>query len=197
MKIVCLGDSLTEGDYGVYKKSGIANVKDENYPYFLSLSLNCEVKNFGRCGATPKSYLDFYNGGGVDVKGADIIVLMLGTNGGLTVNNKDEYLQIVNNCRRDNKNAKITLCTPPHVTENPEMSNCGYKPNVDNATVAVKQIAKDENLKFIDINAFDGFNADNEDIMQSNDGLHFTTLGYKTLASFIEENLKKLYPELF
>ena len=49
MKICCLGDSLTEGDYGVKGKSGIANVKKENYPYFLAQSTGWEVKNFGFC----------------------------------------------------------------------------------------------------------------------------------------------------
>ena len=32
--ICCLGDSLTEGDYGIFGKSGIANVKTDNYPCF-------------------------------------------------------------------------------------------------------------------------------------------------------------------
>jgi lysophospholipase L1-like esterase len=197
MKIVCLGDSLTEGDYGVYNKSGIANVKPQNYPYFLSLFLNCEVKNFGRCGATPKTYLDFYNRGGVDVKGADVIIIMLGTNGGLSLTDNNDYLQIINNCHRDCENAKVVLCTPPHATINPKMSNCGYKPNVDNATAEVKQIAKDKNLALIDLNSFNGFNDDNENIMQPNDGLHFSELGYKTLAEFIKNQLKSLYPQLF
>ena len=36
MKIACIGDSLTEGDYGVSGKVGIANVHKENYPSFLA-----------------------------------------------------------------------------------------------------------------------------------------------------------------
>lgn len=35
MKIVCLGDSLTEGDYGT-DTAGIGDVRAENYPYFLA-----------------------------------------------------------------------------------------------------------------------------------------------------------------
>lgn len=42
---MCIGDSLTEGDYGVYGKSGIANVCEKNYPYFLSQMLNVPVIN--------------------------------------------------------------------------------------------------------------------------------------------------------
>jgi hypothetical protein len=108
-----------------------------------------------------------------------------------------DYLQIISNCHRDCENAKVVLCTPPHATVNPKMSNCGYKPNVDNATAEVKQIAKDKNLALIDLNAFNGFNDDNENIMQPNDGLHFSELGYKTLADFIKNELKSLYPQLF
>ena len=51
MKVICcLGDSLTEGDYGIFGKSGIANVQPENYPYFLSKITGWEVRNFGKCG---------------------------------------------------------------------------------------------------------------------------------------------------
>ena len=83
MKIVCLGDSLTQGDYGDFGKRCIPNVHPENYPYFLSEILNCEVVNYGKCGFTSSDFINFYNSGAVDVKGADIIIIMLGTNGGL------------------------------------------------------------------------------------------------------------------
>lgn len=146
MKIVCLGDSLTEGDYGILGKSGIKNVKDKNYPYFLSNILNCEVKNFGKCGYTSTSYLKYYLSGAVDVKGADIIVIMLGTNGGLdpekdTAGNRD-YAELISACKNDEPKAKIVLCTPPHVTANPEMSNFGYADRVEKAVNFVRNIAK-------------------------------------------------------
>ena len=30
--ICCIGDSLTEGDYGMYGVTGVANVHEKNYP---------------------------------------------------------------------------------------------------------------------------------------------------------------------
>lgn len=105
MKICCLGDSLTEGDYGIYGKSGIGNVHAENYPYYLHLLSGAEVLNFGKCGYTSSSYLNFYDDGNVDLNGCDIIIIMLGTNGGLdpesdTKENAD-FVTLIDRCRRD------------------------------------------------------------------------------------------------
>ena len=77
-----MGDSLTEGDYGVYGKRCIANVQKENYPYFLSKIFNAEVRNFGKCGFTATHYLNYYKEGNVNLENADVIIIMLGTNGG-------------------------------------------------------------------------------------------------------------------
>ena len=52
---------MTEGDYGVFGKSGIANVQGKNYPYYLKKLLNTEVVNCGKCGFTATSYLEYYN----------------------------------------------------------------------------------------------------------------------------------------
>lgn len=196
MKICCLGDSLTEGDYGVFGKRGIANVHSENYPYFLKKSLGCEVFNYGRCGYTATSYLKYYQDGKADVTGADIVLIMLGTNGGLdpskeTQGNEDFY-NLVSLVCKDAENAKIMLITPPHATENPEYSNCGYISNVINAQKFVKNASAKLNLPLIDLGAFEEFNAENEKIYQPNDGLHFTEKGYKVMAGFIENELKKL-----
>ncbi len=199
--ISCIGDSLTEGDYGVYRKRGIANVKPENYPYFMSRLLDCEVRNFGKCGATASDILKRYRDGLIDVKGSDIVVIMLGTNGGNTPHadtqcNKD-YIEIINLIKRDAKNAKIVLLTPPHATVNPEMSNCGYAQNVEYAGEFAKHTANELSLGIIDVGASDQFNDQNEDVMQTNDGLHFTEIGYKTLAEIVSSGLKKLYPKFF
>lgn len=71
MVISCIGDSLTEGDYGVFGKRGIANVHKENYPYFLALLTGAEVHNFGKCGFTSTDYRKYYEKGNVDVKGSE------------------------------------------------------------------------------------------------------------------------------
>ncbi len=193
MLIACLGDSLTEGDYGVFGKSGIANVQEKNYPYFLAREANCQVKNFGRCGARASSYLEYYKEGNVDVKGADKILIMLGTNGGQdpsqdTVDN-EAYRKLIKACRQDNPKAQIYLLTPPHVTENPEYSNCGYVLQVRMAQEFVRKLADTEKLPLIDVAGIPQFTAENESIYQANDGLHLVEKGYQVLADFVWNKL--------
>lgn len=195
MKICCLGDSLTEGDYGIYGKSGIGNVHAENYPYYLHLFSGAQVMNFGKCGYTSSSYLNFYDEGNVDLNGCDIIIIMLGTNGGLdpagdTKENAD-FETLIDRCRRDCPDAEIVLCTPPHVTENPEYSNCGYAERVKKAVKWVREKAKSDNIKLIDVAGYDLFCDENEHIMQPNDGLHFGKTGYINLAAYIYDGLSE------
>lgn len=194
MRICCLGDSLTEGDYGIFGKSGVANVHKENYPFFLGKFSGCEVVNYGQCGYDATAFLKYYNTGSVEIKNADVIIILLGTNGGLdpkkdTVGNRD-YIELIKNCRRDAPGASIVLCTPPHVTENPLMSNFGYAEQVKKAVSFVKKVADDFRLPLADLAGCGLFTAENEPVMQANDGLHFTEKGYETMAGFLYEFLK-------
>lgn len=196
MKICCLGDSLTEGDYGVKGKSGIANIGEKNYPYFLAKQTGWEVKNFGFCGVNPSHFLGIYKDGKVDVTGADLIVIMLGTNGGLDAQNDTQanvdYKKIVEKCKEQSPGAKIAVVTPPHVTSNPEFSNCGFAPRVNAAVDFVREFAKSNDVYLFDLASTDLFTDENENIMQANDGLHFVEIGYKTLAEYIEKEIRKI-----
>ncbi len=193
MLICCLGDSLTEGDYGVPGKQGIANVQPENYPYFLSKLTGAEVRNFGRCGYRATDYLEYYKTGAVDVRDADVILIMLGTNGGHdphgTSAANEAYEELIRCCRRDAGKAEIILCTPPHATVNPQMSNYGAAPQVKDATAFVRILAEREGLRLIDVARCPDFTAETEAVMQPNDGLHFGRLGYETMAKFIFRHL--------
>ena len=193
--IICIGDSLTEGDYGVKGKRGIANVQPKGYPYFLEKMLDCEARNYGKCGFTSVNYLKFYKEGTVKMCGADAVVVMLGTNGNLDLasdcqGNKD-YHELITLLKNDAPDAKLILCTPPHVTTNPEYSNCGYAEQVEKAVRFVRDYAKREGITLLDLAASDAFTAENEAVMQPNDGLHFGEVGYETLAGIIAEELKK------
>ena len=44
----------------------------------------------------------------------------------------------------------------------------------------------------IDVALCEQFNAENEHIMQPNDGLHFGEIGYKTLAEFIAVGVRNI-----
>lgn len=201
MIICCIGDSLTEGDYGIKGMRCIANVHPENYPYFLSQELSCQVRNFGKCGFRATDYLSFYQQGNVNLQGADLILVMLGTNGGHSVSEDTEdnraYLALLEQLKQDAPGAKLVLMTPPHATQNPEMSNCGYSDQAREAAAWVRRAAEKQGLALIDVGRYEAFCAENEYRYQANDGLHFVEEGYRELASFVAGSLKSLYPEKF
>lgn len=189
-----MGDSLTEGDYGIPGVRGTPNVKKENYPYFLSLLTGAEVKNYGKCGFRASQYLDLYRTGELDVEGADIIIIMLGTNGGFNDNidtpDNEAFCSLIDSLENDAPSAKIALCTPPHATSNKAYVNHGYMPQILLARKFLRRVARDRNLPVIEVADCPDFCEENEHIMQPNDGLHFGLLGYQTLAKFICKELK-------
>lgn len=193
--ICCVGDSLTEGDYGIRGSSGIANVKKENYPFFLAQLTGADVRNFGRSGSLSHNALGWYVEGGYRVADADIIIILLGTNGGHTeecTSREDvSYLELLDRFKKDAPQAKIYICTPPHCTENPAYSNCGFAEKVSNAVKFVRKTAEKYGYPLIDLAADPHFTAETEDVMLPNDGLHFGELGYRTLAQIIYEAIKK------
>lgn len=193
MVICCIGDSLTEGDYGVKNTRGIADVHPENYPYFLSRLTGAEVRNFGKCGWKASHMLAWYEKGGVNVKDADIVILMLGTNGGQSADGEspdnDAYRQLAENIQKDAPQAVLYLCTPPNATVDPSYSNCGYMPQVREAAGFVRRFAAEKSLPLIDLLSSKRITPETEAILQPNDGLHFTETGYRTLAEEIYQGI--------
>ena len=193
MRILCIGDSLTEGDYGYKYQRGVKNVHPENYPYFLSKIFGVETINAGKCGFTSTKYLAYYQAGNVTAKGADVVIIMLGTNGGLDPDSETrgnaDYKTLVELVRRDAPMARIFVCTPPHVTENPALINCGYSERVEKAVRWVRAYAARSGLDLIDVANAPMFTAASESVMQPNDGLHFGATGYLTMAEFIAERI--------
>ena len=188
MKILCIGDSLTEGDYGYKYQRCVMNRHPENYPYFLGKILGVETVNAGKCGFTSSKYLEYYKAGNVTAKGADVVIILLGTNGGLdpeadTQGNAD-YEALVGLVRQDAPNAKIVICTPPHVC-----AGCGCAEKVDKAVRWVRAYAERSGLALIETDDVPVFTAENEKIMQPNDGVHFGATGYLMMAEFIAEHL--------
>ncbi len=191
MIISCIGDSLTEGDYGVAGKSGIANVHKENYPFFLAAITDAEVRNFGKCGFQATDMRGYYEEGYVKVTGSDKVIVMLGTNGGLDgdkeVKGNEDYRTIIKKIRSDAPKAEIYVCTPPHVTQNPNYSNCGYAGWVAKAVDFVRKYAKENDVKLIDMAKCPYFTEETEHIYQPNDGLHFCEEGYRKMAEYIAD----------
>jgi len=195
MIIACIGDSLTEGDYGVFGKRCIANVHKENYPYFLSQITGAEVHNYGKCGYRAGGYLNHYLAGNAPVNDADLVLVMLGTNGGQKLGedtpDNAAYDELVQHLQKDAK-GPVVLMTPLHATEDPAYSNCGYAPQVKDAVAFVRDYAAKHNIPMIDIAAVPDFCAANEAVYQANDGLHCVEEGYRRLAEIIADHLKMM-----
>ncbi len=196
MIICCIGDSLTEGDHGIKGVKGVANVTPISYPYFLAKMTGAEVRNFGKCGWRSSDMLRWYQDGGMDLRDADIVILMLGTNGGQSENGTSPedraYIRLAELILKDAAKAKLVLCTPPNATVNPEYSNCGYAPQVAEAAAFVRKLAAEKGLPLIDLAASKRITPETEDVLQGNDGLHFTDEGYRVLAEEILAGLKEV-----
>lgn len=190
LKITCIGDSLTEGDYGL--APGVANVHYRNYPFYFSMQTGATVANYGCCGATATSYFKDWMPK-VDVSDADVIVIMLGSNLGLQGTYGASYKKIVKKVQHDMKEgATIILVTPPHATENPDQSNYGYNPDVIGAVKVIRNYAAETGLAIIDAYTNSPIQAENEDLYQPNDGLHMAEDGYKAFAEFMAEEIRKI-----
>lgn len=191
MKVACLGDSLTEGDYGL--QVGVANVFYRGYPFFFAQMTGAVTVNYGYCGATSSYYLSEYNAGRVDVTDANVVILMLGTNLGLEGDLGEAYRQLVGEVRKDMKeDAVLILVTPPHATEDETKPNYGYHENVVSAVEFVREFAAAEGLPLIDAYADSPIQPENEDVYQTNDGLHMCEAGYEAFARFMAEEVERI-----
>jgi len=183
LTIACIGDSLTEGDYG--GKPGVANRKFANYPYFLSKTLGCTTINYGKCGYAATHVLNIVNNGSVDVSDADVILLMIGTNKGLEAEQESAYRSIISALRAKMKDgATLVLLTPPQTTV---QGNIAY---VDSAVKKARAVAEELGLPLIDVFAHSPIQKDTTEKYQPADGLHLNEEGYKALAEFIAAELE-------
>ena len=191
--IACLGDSLTEGDYGS-TKAGVANRKYKNYPYYLSKALGCKTLNYGKCGANSQSfYNNIYKAGQVDISEADVILLMLGTNRGLEGEYQTYYTKLIDDIKKDmKKDAVLVLITPPSATIDKSKVNPNYMPNVISAYSVVKTVASVKRTELIDAYKYSPIQPAMEEVYQANDGLHMVDAGYKAFAEYIAEEVVKI-----
>lgn len=197
--IACIGDSLTEGDYGS-EPEGTAHVHPENYPYFMEKFIGCKVLNFGKSGYTPINYWDN------KIKGInwssispDVVLIMLGTNWGLTdtietdvepFSNYEDFVHSNTGCYCKiieylfdvlGGKSQIILCSTPWVDDTRRPHNKIYS---DQANIVIPKIAERYNLPMIDTRKI-GLNKLNTNTLQPVDGLHFGKYGYSRLGTFI------------
>ena len=194
LKIACIGDSLTEGDYGSGQK-GVANKQFQNYPYYLAKTLGCQTINYGLCGKNAQNYCtDYYPL--VDISDCDVILVMLGTNRGLDGDYGKYYNKLIEAVKKDMKEgAIIVLITPPSATTDSSKVTYGYSVNVASAYAFVTNYANENDIAMIDAYMYSPIQPDMETFYQPNDGLHMAREGYKAFAEFIADELVNILEE--
>lgn len=202
--IVCIGDSLTEGDYGS-NPAGTMNVHSENYPYFLAEITGANVKNAGRCGYSAELY---YNNQLSKVElseETDLVLIMLGTNNGLTdtidadtsathyssyaKTQTGYYARIIETCmERTNGRAQIILMTPPVTTQRNRTS-------LETTVSVIKKFGEKYGLPVIDNYYACGITYENIGGYMPIDELHCGYTGYKLLANYIASRTAGIYKD--
>ena len=201
LNILCIGDSLTHGDYGS-EPAGTANDHVENYPYFLNKYLGCNVTNKGSDGAMASTWWSDI-AKTIDYTQFDIAIIMLGTNSAIRNNlsedvepfdNYEDYknedgalCKIIEYIYAQNNSISILLCTPPYASETKRRGN--YL-NALNSNEGVKAIGKRYSIPVKDLFYSGNFNKFNNSTMQPIDGLHFGIKGYQKLATIIGNFIK-------
>lgn len=215
-KIVCMGDSITEG---------FMVEEWENYPYKLGklLGEDYEVINKGQCSTCvlnietneglmgiPYVRQDRYKEA-LEEKG-DIYLIMLGTNDAQDgmddvedivyplfnmisrkVHFKEHYLRIVEDIQRVNEAAKIYVCLPIPVQK------CIWRKHKEEYLADLREIMKEmvaqkEGLNLIDVyGAFAALPKEVQLSLYREDMLHPNPKGYDLLAETIFKNLHKVY----
>lgn len=192
IRVACVGDSITAG------------TEEYNYPMFLAQYLEhlgksngkkYEVKNFGKGAAACRHYLEDLDGDGVAEAyfyyddptyqgslsyAADVVIVQMGTNDGLTGNYELTGDYYINDYTTylvkpyQEKGAQVIVGTSPY-------AYTMFLSDTDNVNVGIRgmqlQIAEDLNLGVVDINKFTEGHRE-----CFPDGIHGNTAGYHMIA---------------
>ena len=193
--IAFLGDSITEGQRGTLEGT-VLNRTYRNYPYFVSKKLGCSMANFGKSGANGKSYYeDLYKKGTIRIADADVIVIMLGVNRGLSGEYGIGYLNLITAIKKDmKKDAVLILVTPVSASIDDSRYYHDRIAHVQSSYNAVKNYAALKNIPYIDAFKNSPIQPAMEDIYQV-DGLHITEEGAKAFADYLADEIAKILRE--
>ena len=195
-KILCIGDSLTDGLY-VPNSSGVyeVGIVEENYPYYLGRMLNASIKNVGKSGSHPSK---FYNDWILKLTYTDydFVFIWLGTNGGMKNPASADaqprspmyeayyYEQIIKKIKDANPNLKIVLATVFAVGN---ISDSITPASVSETNNIINSIGKKYDLQVIDFSDLEP-----NKYLQLRNGIantHFAKAGNIYIASRIKNEL--------
>lgn len=217
-KILCLGDSIVEGDYGSYPE-GTKNVHKWSFPYYLAKFTNAEVVNNGKSGWTTKQVWDNKDTL-VDLSTEyDCIYIRVGANGGLTDtietdaagsdynsyntdSNTGCYCALVAWLKEKLPKTRIFLINFHYYRKGEEWSK--------NMSAIIAKIAEKFNLHVIDVMNHSPFEATlenariyrpvgiDEEIQATGSSMgnaHFGRLGYLTFARCVYQETQRIISE--
>ena len=147
-KIVCIGDSYTEGSIEYKTNDGEklqSADKRYSYPTQLSKIANVETVNLGRSGYTTTEWYRKYQD--TDLSGYDCAIIFLGINDWYKnghVLDTESYTNIINKLRSDNKNIPIFCVT---ITKN-------YLTSAYTLNDKIKEVAINNNCYIIDLGEY-------------------------------------------
>lgn len=119
-KVLCIGDSFTEGAFNAINQNGqdvmINPGAGYTYPQQFTKMFGCQTVNKGTGGATVESW--FATHASENLSGYDCAIVMLGINNALidptwTTSMEDAFINIINKIKNENTGIKIYICTPP------------------------------------------------------------------------------------
>ena len=198
--IICIGDSITEG----YISGN--EISENNYPYYLQSFLGdgFSVVNAGIGGAQAinwwESYKDY-----IDVSQADIVIIMLGANGGFddsfetlpapytSYESCTENRITVCSCKfvewleTLNPDMKIVMMTPAYV--DPDIAPSNSK-EIERQYTRMPLFAERYQYSVIDLFELEGVNETNSSEWLSDDGVHHTERSYEKIGEIVAEWIK-------
>ena len=155
-KILCFGDSLTDGLYAVRPAHGLIQ---QNYPYYLGRMLNTDVTNKGKNGSYPSECLSVIYPT-VTITDYNTIIIWLGTNGGLKIADSAsglsnvspeaqylKYKELIETIQTSNTDCKIFI---GKVFRTGEINSSATPGTVSETNAAIEQLATDYGIQIID-----------------------------------------------
>ena len=174
-KILCIGDSLTAGQFD-YKENGVTkefNAPEYSYPSYLKAITGRDTTNAGDAGETTVSWYELH--GQEDFSGHDACIIMLGRNdyvSGRETTSEERataFANIVAKVRADNPQITIFLAT---------LINYYKGSGADTMNADIRAAATANNCYLLDIAAYGRM------VLSDDAYSHCTAEGYYTLAEY-------------
>lgn len=173
-KILCIGDSLTDGFFNETNGSRLI-MRNRSYPTKLQALTGVECTNLGYAGYTSVQWYDAYQN--EDISGYDACIIQLGVNdalkGASTSDTQTAFNNIVAKVKAENNGIKIFVATIPPAN--------GYMTTTMRAMSAtirnIVEALDDDNVYLVDL-----WNYGHTDDLLAFDSGHLSAYGYLQLA---------------